>query len=53
MIEDMTHYSKKSNNKALVYLGGKSVFRKFLSELKASFKKYIITLGNSEDEIKY
>jgi hypothetical protein len=37
--------------KALVYLGGKSVFRKFLLELKAALRRYTITI--SFPEIKY
>lgn len=31
-----------NNAKAVVYLGGKSLFRKFLLEIKQAFKKYQI-----------
>lgn len=48
MIEEMVHIPKKTNTKALVYLGGKSIFRKFLVELKSAFKKYLLTPGTSE-----
>jgi hypothetical protein len=56
MIDDIGHSAKKTannHNKALVYLGGKSIFRKFLIELKTALKKYVIITGTSLDEVKY
>jgi hypothetical protein len=46
MIDEVSYGPKKANNatKAFVYLGGKSIFRKFLSDLKLSFKKYVINM---------
>lgn len=53
----MNYQPKKNHNapnaKALVHLGGKSLFRKFLGELKAAFKKYIIKIGTPHEELKY
>ena len=40
-------------SKNLVYLGGKSLFRKFLSELKVAIKKYVIWGGHRSEEIRY
>ena len=47
MNDEASYGSRKFNNsgKAFVYLGGKSIFRKFLTDLKASFKKYVINVG--------
>jgi hypothetical protein len=45
MIDELGHAVKKSSSKAFVYLGGKSIFRKFLLELKASFRKYNISIA--------
>lgn len=47
MVED----NPKRHPKALVYLGGKSVFRKFLLELKSALRKY--TINTFVPEIKY
>jgi hypothetical protein len=43
----------RRNTKAIVYLGGKSLFRKFLIELKEAFKKLITSVGINQDEVKY
>ena len=43
------HHS--SHVKAVVYLGGKSLFRKFLLELKQAFSRYDVQLDC--DELKY
>lgn len=57
IIEEMNYQPKKNHNasnvKALVYLGGKSLFRKFLNELKNSFKKYQVSTGQTFEEFKY
>lgn len=45
MIDELGHAVKKSSSKAFVYLGGKSIFRKFLLELKAAFRKYNISIA--------
>ena len=46
MMEEMGYQAKRNHNannaKAVVYLGGKSLFRKFLLDLKQAFKKYHI-----------
>ena len=46
MIDEVSYGSKKPNpgSKNFVYLGGKTIFRKFLADLKASFKKYTIKI---------
>lgn len=46
MIDEVSYGSKKPNpgSKNFVYLGGKTIFRKFLADLKASFKKYTINI---------
>ena len=54
MTEEAYHSKRNhsSNNaKAVVYLGGKSVFRKFLLELKQTFRKY--QLNQSFEEFSY
>lgn len=43
--------SAKKQGKALVYLGGKSVFRKFLLELKIALRSY--SLNTALPELKY
>jgi hypothetical protein len=43
----------RRNTKAIVYLGGKSLFRKFLIELKEAFKKFVTSVGIGQDEVKY
>lgn len=57
LIDEMTHVRKPScgnpNPKPLVYLGGKSLFRKFLIELKLAFRRYCISPGSSSEEVKY
>lgn len=53
MIDELGHAVKKSSSKAFVYLGGKSIFRKFLLELKASFRKYNISIAPQQQEVRY
>jgi hypothetical protein len=54
MIDEVGQSAKKGNHsKALVYLGGKSIFRKFLIELKSALKQYTIAHGTPRDEVKY
>jgi hypothetical protein len=50
MIDD--HLPKKTT-KALVYLGGKSLFRKFLLEIKAALRKLAVVAVAPEEELKY
>ena len=46
MVDDVGFSGKKGNqSKALVYLGGKSIFRKFLIELKSALKQYTVWNG--------
>lgn len=57
MMDEIGYQPRKNHNatnvKALVHLGGKSLFRKFLMEVKTAFKKYIINVGSSIEEFKY
>lgn len=57
MIDEMGYHPRKNHNapnaKALVHLGGKSLFRKFLLEIKTAFKKYTVYLGSQFEELKY
>lgn len=54
LIEEMgQHRKSQHNNKAIIYLGGKSLFRKFLMQLKQAFKKYHASVGVCQDEVKY
>lgn len=49
MVDQVAYSAKKGNNhsKALVYLGGKGIFRKFLMELKTALKQYVINNGTA------
>ncbi len=54
MVDEYGVSNKKGpQSKALVYLGGKSIFRKFLIELKCSLKQYSVYNGSFKEEIKY
>ena len=54
MVDEVGQSAKKgAHSKALVYLGGKSIFRKFLLELKSALKQYSITTYSTKDEVKY
>lgn len=45
---------KGKNSKALVHLGGgKSPFKKFLSDLKAAIRGYLIWHGSREEEVRF
>jgi hypothetical protein len=50
MMDEVGYQPRKNHNapnaKALVHLGGKSLFRKFLIEIKTALRKYTISLGS-------
>lgn len=57
MLDEMSYQPRKNHNasaaKALVHLGGKSQFRKFLFDLKNAFRKYNIDIGSALEEFQY
>ena len=42
---ESNHPCRNPTSKAIVYLGGKSLFRKFLVELKEAFRNYTLFAG--------
>jgi hypothetical protein len=54
MVEEMGYQPRRNHNasaKAVVYLGGKSAFRKFLIDLRQAFKRY--SLSQPPEDVKY
>jgi hypothetical protein len=51
MVDDSMPAKRPGNSSKAVYLGGKSVFRKFLLELKTALRHYAIT--TTYPEVKY